>query len=397
MDITKVKRERLGRRETLKISLYVWARTAGAAAQALLLGLLASAAAFAPWAVFAPYVRGHYVLWYAAATNIFLLLVYITLALALLRAAYDVLNTKRLSMIDCLDKALRALPKLFVALAAAGAACYALGFLRPAGGAALFAAYIAVMAVWTAVIALYFGFYCMSLLFRGSGVFATFRFTFLLLRGKWAAAFFRTLFGLLLAALAEAAFTAALGGCVYWVFSEALMDTLAAVRAMGPFVVFYNGELLWLPAAIFCGAWALGGAMIWTFLSAYMTVLFLNTELSSEPDPAEGKIEILPAGAQEGGHEFTEFFRNAKAVDVTERIMENTNTLPAFIPRTRGEALREFGREEEDNAHADYFEDLPDTPADEEEEELMQVLRDIKTDRRSDDRNNLPSSILKDK
>ncbi|MDR0735042.1 MAG: hypothetical protein LBG16_05115 [Elusimicrobiota bacterium] len=400
MDITKVKRERLGKSETLKISLYVWAKTAGGAAQALLLGLLASAAAAAPWTVFAPYARRPYILWCAAATNIFLALVYVTLALALLRAAYDILNTKQLFMIDCIDKALRALPKLFAALAAAGAACYALSFLRPAGGAAVFAAYIGVIAVWTAVIALYFGFYCMSLLFRGSGIFATFRFTFLLLKGKWATAFFRTLFGLLLAALAEAVFTAALSGGVYWIFSEALSDTLDSVRAMGLFAVFYHGAELWLPAAVFCGAWALGSVMVWTFLSSYMTVLFLNTELSSEPDPSQSKIEILPAGATApaGEHEFTEFFRIAKAVDVTERIVENADTLPALAPRTREDALREFGREEENDARADYFEDLPDdSPADEEGEELMQVLRDIKTDRRSDDRDNLPSSILKDK
>jgi hypothetical protein len=402
MDITKVKRERLGRSETLKISLGVWAKTAGAAAQALLLGLLASAAAAAPWVVFAPYVRRPYFFWYAAATNIFLLLVYIALALALLRAAYDVLNTKQLSMIDCIDKALRALPNLFAALAAAGAVCWALSFLRPKGGAAFFAVYAGVMAVWTAIIALYFGFYCMALLFRGSGVFATFRFTFLLLKGKWATAFFRTLLGLLLAALAWAAFTAALAGGVYLIFGSALDDALAAVRAMGPFAIFYHGAVLWLPSAVFCGAWMLGSAMIWTFLSSYMTVLFLNTELSSEPDPDEGKIEILPAGApaQAGGHEFTEFFRSAKAVDVTERIMDNTNTLPALAPRTREEALREFGLEEGNSAPADYFEGLPDShAASEGEEEVIQILKDIKTDRRRDkkDRAGLPSSILKDK
>ncbi|MDR1123422.1 MAG: hypothetical protein LBL61_02205 [Elusimicrobiota bacterium] len=400
MDITKVKRESLSKRETLKISLGVWAKTAGAAAQALLLGLLAGAAAAAPWAVFAPYVRRPYIIWCAAATNIFLLLVYITLALALLRAAYDVLNTKQLSLIDCIDKALRALPKLFIALAAAGIACWALGFLRPAGSAAFFAVYAVVMAVWAALIALYFGFYCMALLFRGSGVIATFKFTFLLLKGKWATAFFRTLLGLLLAALAEAAFTAALAGGVYLVFSEALGDAISAVRAMGPFAVFYHGAVLWLPAAVFCGAWALGSAMVWTFLSSYMTVLFLNTELASEPDPAENKIEILPADApaQEDAHEFTEFFRSAKPVDVTERIIENTNAMPALAPRTREEALREFGREE-DNAPADYFEDFPDTPAEYDgEEEVMQVLRDIKTKPQpGSGKAGLPSSILKDK
>jgi hypothetical protein len=389
MDITKIKREPLPAGTILKISFYVWYKILPACLKIALLAFLCAFSALTLWLVFVPSSKNMLVSVAAALTFAFLLFVYIILILSTLRAAYDFLNTKTPSVADLLEKSFIALPKMFAAVAAAVAVFFILTRLNYSGGIISFAVYGLVLSVWCASIILYLGFYVMAVLFRGSGSLKTFKYTFLLLKNKWAAAFFKTLSGFLIccALYAVAAIVSII--ILYCCFPSSISDAFATANAIGPLVLFAGIKIL-APAILFLTANIVFAALTTAFLSSYMSILFLNTELSQEADPAEDKIELSPQRASDGLHEFTEFFNNAsaQAIDITERLPADT-TMPAIAPAGRAAVLREFKREEEAS-----IEDISE--ADREEDDILEVLSELKKPspkpkKRDKD---LPSSII---
>jgi hypothetical protein len=253
-----------------------------------------------------------------------------------------------------------------------------------------FIVYGSVLSVWCAGAILYFGFYTMALLFRGSDIFKTFKYTFLMLKDKWAGAFFKTLAGFLIfcALYVAAAIISIIA--LYFCFPSSIGEFFETARAIGPFVLFAGIKFI-LPAVLFLAANAIFAVLATAFLNSYMTVLFLNTELSQEANPAEDKIELAPERAEGGAHEFTEFFNNVKAVDITERLPADT-TMPAIAPAGRAGVLREFKREEETKEES-LIEDLSEVER--KEDDILEVLSELKESPRKKKRDkNLPSSII---
>jgi hypothetical protein len=314
------------------------------------------------------------------------------MTLSMLRAAYDFLNTKTLCVLDAVEKSLLSLPKMFIAVFAAVFIFIILTRLNYEDGIISFIVYGSVLSVWCAGVILYFGFYTMALLFRGSDVFKTFKYTFLMLKDEWAGAFLKTLSGFFIFCALYAAATILSIVALYFCFPSSIGEAFETARAIGPFVLFAGIKLL-LPAVLFLAANAVFAVLAAAFLNSYMTVLFLNTELSQEANPAEDKIELAPerAEAEGGSHEFTEFFNNVKAVDITERLPTDTN-MPAIAPAGRAGVLREFKREEV--KEESFLEDLSE--AERKEDDILEVLSELKKSSSKPKKRdkNLPSSII---
>lgn len=393
MDIARVKREKLSAPELVKTSLYLWGKMFWPCLKIFALAMLAAAALATLWIVFTPDLSRRAAALAATTGNIMLLVIYFILTLAVFRTAYDIIITKSPSVIDAIDKSLRALPKMLIAAAAGIAIFLLLIFIKPGGGPVFLIAYGAVVSVWCAAALLYLGFYTMALLLRGSGIFATFKFCFLMLRGKWASAFFRTLLGIILTSGLWFLLAGILLSGLYLVFFPSINAVLWDMSDMGAFSLFYHAQNIWLPILLAVIFVMFADVLAFAFLSAYMTALFLNIELSEEANPAADKVEITPAADAGSGPppEFTEFFQNSKPIDVTERIIIGDD-LPAIAPATREEALREFGHnEEEDDSSFKSMKDILTVKRS--EDDILEVLTELSGNEIPPDEN-LPSSII---
>lgn len=392
MEISRVKKEALTLPDFIKSSVFVWYK---AAFPSVLSGFFAFGVLWALTVIFFVSLKaltfGQFVFLAFILASLGLAVVVIFLA-SLLKISEDIINSKKPSVLNALEFALYFFPRFF-------ASAFFLLFISFLINAPIYLLrshlYLTVYNIFALFVAVaifvYIVFFPLAILLRGKGIFSSFKYSYTLVRAKWFYTAGRMGAAILIVSVLNIVLAALFTAVAYFYISGWIGEFLTGYGIIGPLIFSSFSAEFVFPVALCFIFVMLCSFTFASLMSSFLTVLFLNTEMLSTPAVQARSVKpyakaSVPAVIDSADyHEFTEIFKTAAEVDVTERFTDDNSS--AMGPVRRDEALREFeDKKESQGPSLEEIDDILETnTSSSNSKEFLDILAELSSDSKPKD------------